>query len=119
MPNGNGAGRTVIIAIIAALLVPSVSAIIVVAQMYQRMTHLEDDFHQHGTRPAHGTVAERLAEHDTKFDAQRDRDMGQDRSLETVKRSNERLSIEQYQTRTQLELLKQRVDSFHRDEVHR
>jgi len=130
MPNGNGIGRTllgaIIAAAIAALLVPSISAIIVVAQMHERqgnnerrllerMDALEGRFIDHGTKPAHGMVGERLTEHDTKFEGQGKTDADQNRRLELV----ERFASDFYEQKVHFRILERRVNSFHKDEVHR
>lgn len=111
----NGTGRTLIFAVVAALTVPSISAVIVGAQMFQRMAHIEERFDDHGTRPAHGTVGERLTEHDTKFDGQENRDMEQDRRLELI----ERFASDFYEQKVHFRILRERVNSIHQDEAHR
>ena len=79
------------------------------AGMGSDIDHLQDDFITHGTKPAHGTVGERLTEHDTKFTAQRDWNMGYSRSLESVNRANERLSNRIYNLQVENSQIKQRL----------
>lgn len=80
--------------------------VVAISQLFTRVDHLETEAMDHSLVECHGVVCERLEVHDTRLD-------GQDRSLDTVKRSNERLSNDLYQLRTELRVLQQQVDIIH------
>lgn len=112
--NAEAQPRRINIAAWAAVSVTFISltggSIFAFGQLFNRVDQLEDRLMEHGVVAAHGTVSERLKEHDTKLE-------GQARSLQTVNRANERLSNDLYQLKTDLRVLEQQVESLHRYEV--
>lgn len=101
---------TVIAAVAVALLAPSISAIIVIAQMHQKQVHFEKRLDKHDTVACHGLVCERLADHEAKL-------MGQGRSLDTVRHANDRLATAVYRNTTEIKLIEQRVGIEHNSEA--
>ena len=85
---------------------PSITAIIVGARMYERLNNVERYLQEHKEIAAHGKVSERLTEHETRLQSQ-------NRSLSSVRQSNDRLSNDLHQLRTDLKVLEQRVDIEH------